>query len=47
MQISANVDLHFGAWIKTQGVNTNPTTEDEKWYVAYTFYDIAKWLMVS
>ena len=22
----------------TQGVNTNPATEDEKWYVSFTFY---------
>ncbi len=39
--VPANVDLHFGAWIKTENVNTNPTTEDQKWYVAYTFYDSA------
>ncbi len=39
--IPANVDLHFGAWIKTENVNTNPTSEDQKWYIAYTFYDSA------
>ncbi len=37
--VPANVDLLFGAWIKTSGVNTNPTSDDQKWYVAYTFYD--------
>jgi hypothetical protein len=39
--ISANVDLHFGAWIKTQNVNTNPTSPDQMWYIAYSFYDSA------
>ena len=33
-----NVDIKFGMYYKTSGVNTNPTTEDQKWYVAYTFY---------
>ena len=40
-QVTANVDLLFGAWIMTQNVNTNPTTEDQKWYIAYSFYDSA------
>jgi len=26
-------------------VNTNPTTDDQKWYVAYTFYDSAQTLI--
>ncbi len=39
--IPANVDLLFGAWIKTSGVNTNPTSDDQRWYIAYTFYDSA------
>ncbi len=33
-----DVDIKLGAWISTEGVNTNPTSEDEKWYVSYTFY---------
>jgi FlgD Ig-like domain len=37
----ANVDMKIGAWVKTQGVNTNPATNDDRWYVAYTFYDSA------
>ena len=37
--VPANVDLLFGAWVKTQGVNTNPSSDDQRWYVAYTFYD--------
>ncbi|MGB6067423.1 MAG: FlgD immunoglobulin-like domain containing protein, partial [Desulfomonilaceae bacterium] len=37
--VSSNVDLLFGAWIKTQNVNTNPTSDDQKWYISYTFYD--------
>jgi hypothetical protein len=39
--VTPNVDLLFGAWIKTQNVNTNPTSDDQKWYIAYTFYDSA------
>jgi hypothetical protein len=39
--IAKNVDLHFGAWIKTQNINTNPTSDDEKWWLAYSFYDSA------
>ncbi len=38
---SKDVDIKIGAWIKTEGVNTNPTTEDEKWYVSYTFMNEA------
>ena len=34
---SADVDIKIGAMIKTEGVNTNPTTEDEMWYISYTF----------
>jgi hypothetical protein len=37
----ANVDIKVGAWIRTEGVNTNPATEDEKWKVVYAFYDSA------
>ncbi len=35
----ANVDIKFGMYYMTSGVNTNPVSEDEKWYVTYTFYD--------
>ncbi len=34
-----NVDMKIGAWVRTEGVNTNPLTEDEKWKISYTFYD--------
>ena len=34
-----NVDIKIGAWVMTEGVNTNPATEDEKWKISYTFYD--------
>jgi hypothetical protein len=34
-----DVDIKIGAWVMTEGVNTNPATEDEKWKVSYTFYD--------
>ncbi|MHB8580900.1 MAG: hypothetical protein ACYDA4_13740, partial [Ignavibacteriaceae bacterium] len=40
-QNPANVDILLGAYIKTQGVNTNPTSDDQRWYIAYTFYDSA------
>lgn len=34
----ANVDMYMGMYYKTSGVNTNPTTEDQKWFVSYSFY---------
>jgi hypothetical protein len=34
----ANVDIKFGVYYKTMGVNTNPANDDQKWYVTYTFY---------
>ena len=34
----ANVDIKFGLYYKTMGVNTNPINDDQKWYVTYTFY---------
>ena len=37
----ANVDIKIGPWVMTEGVNTNPATEDEKWKVSYSFYDSA------
>jgi hypothetical protein len=40
-QISKTVDILLGAYVKTQGVNTSPVTDDQKWYIAYTFYDSA------
>ncbi len=33
-----DVDIDMGIYYKTSGVNTNPTTEDQKWYVSYSFY---------
>ncbi len=33
-----DVDLFMGVYYKTSGVNTNPATEDEKWYISYSFY---------
>jgi hypothetical protein len=40
-QIGKNIDINVGAYVKTSGVNTSPTTNDQKWYIAYTFYDSA------
>ena len=34
----ANVDIKFGMYYMTSGVNISPTTEDQKWYVSYSFY---------
>ncbi len=36
---SKNVDIFLGAWVRTEGVNVNPATEDAKWYMAWEFYD--------
>ncbi|MEJ2194522.1 MAG: FlgD immunoglobulin-like domain containing protein [Ignavibacteriaceae bacterium] len=33
-----DVDIKFGMYYMTSGVNTSPATEDEKWYVSFTFY---------
>src|SRR5208283_5019194 len=43
--MNANVDILLGAYVKTSGVNTAPSTDDQKWYVAYTFYDSAQTLI--
>ena len=34
----ANVDIKFGMYYKTSGVNTNPVNDNQKWYVSYSFY---------
>jgi hypothetical protein len=33
-----DVDIKFGMYYMTSGVNIEPQTEDEKWYVSFTFY---------
>ncbi|MGD8778000.1 MAG: hypothetical protein PVH88_03455, partial [Ignavibacteria bacterium] len=33
-----DVDIKLGMMYKTEGVNTNPASDDEKWYVSYKFY---------
>jgi hypothetical protein len=33
-----DVDIKMGMYYMTSGVNTNPTTDDQKWYVNYAFY---------
>ena len=35
----ANVDINLGMYYMTSGVNINPVSDDEKWYVTYSFYD--------
>jgi hypothetical protein len=37
--ISKGVDIKIGAWVKTSGVNTSPSTDDAKWQVKFAFYD--------
>ncbi len=36
-----DVDILLGAYVKTQGVNTNPANDDARWFIVYTFYDSA------
>jgi hypothetical protein len=38
-QISKNVDIKLGAYVKTEGVNTSPANDDERWYISYAFWD--------
>ena len=38
---TGSVDMKIGAWVKTQGVNTSPVSDDQKWWVSYSFYDSA------
>ncbi len=33
-----NVDINFGQYYMTSGVNTNPTSDDQRWYITWTFY---------
>jgi hypothetical protein len=37
----SGVDIMIGGWVRTSGVNVNPATDDQKWYISYTFYDSA------
>ena len=37
----ANVDILLGAYVKTANVNTNPASDDEKWWISYSFWDSA------
>ena len=36
-----DVDIKLGAWVKTEGVNTSPANDDERWWISYTFYNEA------
>ncbi|MBN2009635.1 T9SS type A sorting domain-containing protein [candidate division KSB1 bacterium] len=40
-KLSANSDIAIGGFFKTENVNTNPATDDAKWYVTYAFYNQA------
>ncbi|MCX6151271.1 MAG: T9SS type A sorting domain-containing protein, partial [Ignavibacteriales bacterium] len=36
-----NVDILIGGYVKTEGINTNPANDDQKWWISYTFYNQA------
>ena len=36
---AANSMIQLQAWVKTEGINTNPATDDEKWMIQYSYYD--------
>jgi len=36
--LGKNVDIFLGAYVRTEGVNTNPANDDARWMVTYTFY---------
>jgi hypothetical protein len=36
---AANSMIQLQAWVKTEGINTNPATDDEKWMIKYSYYD--------
>ena len=35
----ANSLIRLQAWVKTEGINTNPATDDAKWMIKYSYYD--------
>src|SRR5690606_29510038 len=39
--IPANQELTAGAWVRTEGVNTNPTGDAEKFQLVFEFFDAA------
>jgi len=43
--IPRNVDIKVGAWVKTQGVNVNPTTNEARWQLKFWFYNAANQLI--
>ena len=38
-KVFANKELVMGGYVKTQGVNVNPQTDDERFYIEFSFYD--------
>jgi len=36
--LSKDVDIFVGAYVRTEGVNTNPANDDSKWMISYSFY---------
>jgi hypothetical protein len=43
--IPKDVDIKVGAWVKTQGVNTSPSSDAAKWQVKYWFYNASEQLI--
>jgi hypothetical protein len=37
--IASGVDIWLGGYVKTEGVNTNPASDAEKWQLKFWFYD--------
>jgi hypothetical protein len=40
-QLLKDQDIKLGAFVKTENVNTDPQTDDERWWISYTFWDEA------
>ena len=40
-RIPGNLELVVGGWVWTEGVNTNPQTDEEKFQLVFTFYNSA------
>jgi hypothetical protein len=36
--LNKDVDIFIGAYVKTEGVNTNPSNDDARWNISYLFY---------
>ncbi len=39
--IPSNIEIEVGGWVKTENVNTNPASDDQKVQLIYSFFDAA------